>query len=153
VLQVLQELHAQGQLLLPLQPSDMRIIKAQAPNPAAAQSPSSPHGPHEPYASTAPAHDRHNAHRADPAVASAGSTRHEVLLDISGGVSAAAVPAALAAGFTVVLRDVPKRCWAVAQMAEMLEAQLGLPAGANMYLTPAGTEYRNDVYWFGAEWV
>lgn len=42
------------------------------------------------------------------------------------------------AGFSLVLRDIPKRCLVVGRLAEALEGELGLPAGANLYLTPQG---------------
>jgi hypothetical protein len=54
-------------------------------------------------------------------------------------VDAAAVAAACEAqGFSLVLRDMPKRSRAVAALVGTLEKQLGLPAGANLYYTPAG---------------
>ncbi|KAF6260088.1 hypothetical protein COO60DRAFT_1637891 [Scenedesmus sp. NREL 46B-D3] len=43
-------------------------------------------------------------------------------------------------GFSLVLRDMPKRCRAVAELVGALEQQLGLPAGANLYYTPAGAQ-------------
>lgn len=41
-------------------------------------------------------------------------------------------------GFSLVLRDVPKRVAAVAELVNSIEQQLGLPAGANLYYTPPG---------------
>lgn len=134
-LQVLQDSRASGQLLQPLQPTDVRIIKAEVPNPATVQPP--PTTPlDEPPASATPVHHQHSANPADGPPAD--SMPQELLLDLRGDVSAAALPPALASGFTLVLRDMPKRCFALAQICEALEVQLGLPAGANLYLTPAG---------------
>lgn len=64
--------------------------------------------------------------------------KQEVLLELSGHVTAASCRVALQAGFSLVLRDIPKRCLVVGQLAEALEEELGLPAGANLYLTPEG---------------
>lgn len=47
---------------------------------------------------------------------------------------------AVEAGFSAVLRDAPRRCYHVSALTAALEAQLGLPAGANVYLTPPGSQ-------------
>jgi hypothetical protein len=63
----------------------------------------------------------------------------EQLLALAGPVDAAAVAAACKGlGFSLVLRDMPKRSRAVAALVGALEQQLGLPAGANLYYTPTG---------------
>lgn len=125
--QVLQDLRTQGLLLQRLQPNnDLRIIKTQ---PTASPNPSTNHGMNSAQCSspiTTQQTDR-SAGRAD-----------EVLWGLEGSVSTDSCVAALQAGFTIVLRDMPKRCPAVCALVDALEEQLGLPAGANLYLTPAG---------------
>lgn len=54
------------------------------------------------------------------------------------GVTASDCMDALQDGFSLVLRDTPKRHVALGLLIEALEQQLGLPAGANVYLTPPG---------------
>lgn len=113
--QVLQDLRTQGRLLQPLQPAtDLRVINTQ---------------PAAPAGSSQDRIDSKGAH-----------STQELLWGFEGPVSTDGCVAALQAGFTFVLRDMPKRCPAVAALMDALEAQLGLPAGANMYLTPAGPQ-------------
>eukprot|EP00879_Flechtneria_rotunda_P030617 GHRR01033276.1.p1 GENE.GHRR01033276.1~~GHRR01033276.1.p1 ORF type:complete len:370 (+),score=147.81 GHRR01033276.1:547-1656(+) len=52
--------------------------------------------------------------------------------------TAASAAAALQRGYSLVVRDIAKRIGAVASLVDALEQQLGLPAGANLYLTPPG---------------
>lgn len=113
----------QGQLLQRLQPNqDLRIIKTQ---------PSSPSG--HPVASNSPTSNKPTG--IGPVPAGAGQ---ELLWDHDGAISTDSCLAAMQSGFTIVLRDMPKRCAAAGALVDALEAQLGLPAGANLYLTPAG---------------
>jgi hypothetical protein len=46
--------------------------------------------------------------------------------------------AALGRGFTLSLRELSQRWAPAAAVADALEAQLGLPAGGNLYCTPEG---------------
>lgn len=62
----------------------------------------------------------------------------EELYAPAGPLSAESCLQALQSGFTLVLRDMPKRCAAVGLLTEALETQMGLHAGANLYITPAG---------------
>jgi hypothetical protein len=63
----------------------------------------------------------------------------EQLLALDSPVNAAAVATACKGlGFSLVLRDMPKRSRVVAELVGALEEQLGLPAGANLYYTPTG---------------
>jgi hypothetical protein len=62
----------------------------------------------------------------------------EDVLTLSPPVSAASCLSAHQRGYTLVVRDMPARCLQVCLLAEALEQQLGLPAGANLYLTPPG---------------
>jgi hypothetical protein len=122
--QVLQDMRKQGQLLQPLQPNrDLRIVKTQ---PSVAASP--------PFAGNSPDNKPNNI---NPAV-----TGQEMLWGLHGAVGTDSCLAAMQSGFTIVLRDMPKRCAAAGALVDALEAQLGLPAGANLYLTPSGMTWQ-----------
>ena len=164
--QVLHELHQSGCLLQPLQlNSDLRLIKTPAPPRGgttavqeadlSAPPQTSRHHPelHVKHPQqTGPGalpSDTTVSHTASctsdvqqPAVANnaaAGSSiPQEVLGTLPGALTAHSCLAACQSGFSLVLRDMPKRQWAVGLLVQQLEAQLGLPAGANLYLTPTG---------------
>jgi hypothetical protein len=75
-------------------------------------------------------------------VITAGCSTSEQLLPLdAGGNIAVACQAAFLQGFSLVLRDIPKRSRAVALLVECLELCLGLPAGANLYYTPPGDSW------------
>lgn len=145
-MQVLHKMHKGGQLLQPLQANnDVRIIRAgpagsdgpavlQHPCAQLDQQPVSQHPQGGARSSSSLASDANRA----PAAAGHTVLPREELYAPVGPLSAESCLAALHSGFTVVVRDMPKRCAAVGLLAEALEAQTGLHAGANLYITPAG---------------
>jgi len=54
------------------------------------------------------------------------------------GLSSTVCSRALSQGFTLSLRELSHRWLPAALLAEALEAQFGLPAGGNLYCSPAG---------------
>jgi hypothetical protein len=127
--QSLHELWSQAQLLQPLAVNeDLRLVRAvvgvgaaAAGTTAAAQAAPSGSG------------SGSGSSGAEPAAS------EELLAAVPGGASAAeGCAAAHGEGYTSVLRDLPKRWWQAAQLVDAVEQQLGLPAGANLYLTPPG---------------
>lgn len=128
-LQVLHDLYQQKQLLQPLQCNhDLRLIRAAA----------------GPSAASMPLADTVNSAEPTPAnVCTTSGTLTEQVLVLPGSVSAADIQSAVSGGFSLVLKDMPKRSRAVAAIVDGLEKQLGLPAGANLYYTPAGDDTYN----------
>lgn len=161
LLQHLQEMQQAGQLLQPLQHNqDMRAIRAvpaqtmptRLPQHRTGQASSGSDAEHSTahlsatHRSLGQAFDcqfsdtRSGMQAVTVAAPSDAGQAVEQLLALDGPVDAAAVAAACEGrGFSLVLRDMPKRCRAVAALVGALEQQLGLPAGANLYYTPAGT--------------
>lgn len=74
----------------------------------------------------------------DGSAAATSSHSREVTYACSSNPSAASCLEAISKGFTLVLRDMPKRCVMVLLLVEALETQLGIPSGANLYLSPPG---------------
>jgi hypothetical protein len=143
LLQHLQDMHQSGQLLLPLQHNqDVRAIRAV---PAIPEQPQPLQQQQQPPQSKQTSNTAVTGSTAGTsnvcsfAEAQDTSAAVEQLLALDGPVDAAAVAAACQGlGFSLVLRDMPKRSRAVAELVGALEQQLGLPAGANLYYTPAG---------------
>jgi hypothetical protein len=122
----------QGQLMQRLQPNqDLRIIKTQ-PSISASQ----PFTGNHPYSNKSTG--------INPA-----GTDQELLWGLAGAVGIDSCLSAMQSGFTIVLRDMPKRCAPAGALVDALEAQLGLPAGANLYLTPSGMTWQHPRYTYG----
>lgn len=69
---------------------------------------------------------------------SGSSTAAEQVLVLPGLATVSDIKAAVAQGFSIVVRDMSKRNAAIARLVDDIELQLGLPAGANLYYTPQG---------------
>jgi hypothetical protein len=147
-MQVLQKMHKEGQLLQPLQSNnDVRIIRAgpTGTNASAVLQHSSQELDLQPQPvlqhPQPVAHGSNSlvsdANRAPAAAGHPVLSREELYAHV-GALRADSCLAALQSGFTVVVRDMPKRSAAVGLLTEVLETQTGLHAGANLYITPAG---------------